>query len=312
MKNCSIEEINEIFLYDGYEIGFLIGNGINRYQDDGERSWKDLINNLSVELTNSPSNNSDISLTELYDIIGMKYKKIEIQKKIIKKLENWKHSNHHSKIVEKIKELNAPIITTNIDYLLEKSIGIENRMCSNFQDDDKPIYIPKAWKYYFSPRKIINPNNGFAIWHINGLQAYPESIRMGLTDYMGLVRYAHPLIHKFEQIPFSGKNIDYWNGYQTWLHIFFNKSFFIFGLGLEQQEVFLRWLLIERAKYFEKFPERKKKGWYIQTDKNANTAKNLFLKEVGIEVLHIENLKELYEDLWKFKSGTNNALSVHY
>ena len=38
---------------------------------------------------------------------------------------------------------------------------------------------------------------------------------------------------------------------------------FIFGLSLAENEVFLRWLLIQRAKYYRKFPERGHSAWYL-------------------------------------------------
>lgn len=49
-----------------------------------------------------------------------------------------------------------------------------------------------------------------------------------------------------------------WDGAASWLHIVFNSPLLIFGLGLEENEVFFRWLLIERARYFKKFPIEEK------------------------------------------------------
>lgn len=310
MRSNSIQEIRTIFLNNKNEIAFLIGNGINRYKDDNkERSWDNLIKNLVEEYTDlgfdiTPSG---ISLTELYDLIEIKSKfdtrKKNIQEKVIKTLENWVSSDTHTKIAEQILSLNASILTTNFDYLLAKSLGVDKY--SNIQGKFNHFF---PWNYYFSTTKVDDPKDGFAIWHINGMQDYPESIRLGLTHYMGMIRKAHSLIHKNENNPFSGKNIDRWEGYQTWLHIIFNKSLFIFGLGLDEQEVFLRWLLIERAKYFKKFPDRKKKGWYVQikeTDNKGNEGKKLFLNALGIDVLYVETLKEFYEDLWKLDFQVN-------
>jgi hypothetical protein len=312
MKKHSIQEIKEIFLKNRNEIAFLIGNGINRYNDkDGERSWENLIKNLSERYTDlSFDNPSGISLTEFYDIIEIKSKKDKenIQENIIKILNNWKFSDNHRRIVEKIRELDVPILTTNFDYLLAKCIESDFKKYSNIQGKFSQFY---PWKYYFSTAKIDNPTAGFAIWHINGMQEYHKSIRLGLTDYMGMVRKAHSLIHKSENNLFDGKNTFMWEGYQTWLHIIFNKSLFIFGLGLDEQEVFLRWLLTERAKYFKKFPERKKNGWYVYINKKfdaENEGKSIFLKALDIDVLFVDSYKEFYEDLWKLDFLSNNNI----
>ena len=89
-----------------------------------------------------------------------------------------------------------------------------------------------------------------------------------------------------------------WRGFKTWLHIIFNKSLFIFGLGLEENEVFLRWLLIERIKYFKQFPDRKHKGWYI-SKKEDNAGKKFFLERVGFEIIEVDDYSDIYENIWK-------------
>ncbi len=129
------------------------------------------------------------------------------------------------------------------------------------------------------------------------MKKYFRSIRLGLTHYMGSIERARNMIHKGkEDRLFMGKDNANWKGSKTWLHIIFNKSIFIFGLGLNKDEVFLRWLLLERAIYFQKFPERKKLGWYI--DKNISEGKKLFLKQIGLEVLELKDYKDIYE-IWK-------------
>ena len=80
---------------------------------------------------------------------------------------------------------------------------------------------------------------------------------------MGSVGRARAWLHRGgDRRLFSGKSPDNWLGKNTWVHIIFNSPLLIFGLALEENEVFLRWLLIERARYFKKFPDRRKKAWY--------------------------------------------------
>ena len=118
---------------------------------------------------------------------------------------------------------------------------------------------------------------------------------------MGSVERARNLLHKREdEVLFTGKNNTQWKGYKTWLHIIFNKSLFVFGLGLEENELFLRWILIERIKYFKKFPGRRHKGWYINRRSNNETdqGKKFFLERVGFEVIDVDDYAEIYEHIW--------------
>ena len=76
---------------------------------------------------------------------------------------------------------------------------------------------------------------------------------------MGCVERARKMIQSngFNEL-FDGKNQYNWIGGNTWLHVIFNKDLFIFGLSLEENEVFLRWLLIQRAKYSQMYNIRLK------------------------------------------------------
>jgi hypothetical protein len=132
------------------------------------------------------------------------------------------------------------------------------------------------------------------------MQKYHRSIRLGLSHYMGSVERARALIHKAnENRLITGKNINDWKGVKSWLHIFFNKSIFVFGLGLAENEVFMRWLLIERAKYYRKFPDRRRTGWYITKSGDTNPGKKLFLEKVGFEYIEIQNYSDIYETIWR-------------
>jgi hypothetical protein len=72
----------------------------------------------------------------------------------------------------------------------------------------------------------------------------------------------------------------------------------IFGLQLGGQEVFLRWLLIERAKYFRQFPQRRKPAWFVHTV-NENSPEDLskyfFLKSTGIQPIEVADYDSIYD-----------------
>ncbi|MDP3549251.1 MAG: hypothetical protein Q8R81_02530 [Novosphingobium sp.] len=91
---------------------------------------------------------------------------------------------------------------------------------------------------------------------------YKTSIRLGLSHYMGSVRRAGGWLHgRSDENPFRAKNRREWQGARTWLHLLFNKPLLFVGLGLAENEVFLRWLLIEQAKYFRTFFDRAHDAW---------------------------------------------------
>ena len=280
-------------------IAFVVGNGINRYSSsERTNSWDQLLIQL---LKDSPSPlkkgqiPKGISFTEFYDVLDVWRSKTSdstsLQKDFCKLMSSWTPKEHHKLFTGWAMENNSPILTTNFENTLGESYGLKLRRNSNRNFTD---FYP--WESYFSKNKISDPAHEFGIWHINGMQRYYRSIRLGLTHYMGSVERARKLSHKGGL--FSGNNEKSWMGSDTWLHVIFHKPIAIFGLELGQTEVFLRWLLIERAKYFSSFPKRKKRAWYFYTGNSQSPGKLLFLKSMGIEVIQVENYDELYSVPW--------------
>lgn len=119
---------------------------------------------------------------------------------------------------------------------------------------------------------------------------------------MGNIEKARTLINRrSENISSEGKNRQLWQGHKTWLHIIFNKSLFICGLSLDETEIFVRWLLIERAKYFREYPQRKHKGWFVIKSGNnpQDEGKKFFLESVGFEIIELNDYQLMYEDMWE-------------
>ncbi|QWG09241.1 SIR2 family protein [Flammeovirga kamogawensis] len=243
-----------------------------------------------------------ISFTEFYDAIDIqnttkKNFSATIQKDVKNTMSLWKHNDEQNIILNKICALNAPILTTNFDDLIPKSAQL------------KPFKIPYKgftdyypWNCYFSNKKLNNPIDGFGVWYLNGMIKYHRSIKLGLSQYMGNVERVRKMMYKNRGvIGKEDKLAKKWNGYPTWLHIIFNKSLCIIGLGLEENEVFFRWLLIERAKYFKAFPSQKKDGWYITVKKEDDSflGKKFFLESVGIKVLEVDNYETIYKHIWQ-------------
>lgn len=140
-----------------------------------------------------------------------------------------------------------------------------------------------------------NPCSGFGIWHINGMQRYRRSIRPGLTHYRGSVDKARAWIHKGGAGRLCSSAGPQLRGEATtWLHILFHKPLPIFGLALEESEVFLRWLSIEHARYFRKVPDRRKRAWYVHNLKERGSGKLYFLNAIGIEPIEVPDFDAIY------------------
>lgn len=282
-------------------IALVIGNGINRYGPaKTTNSWHDLLVKLAKEhlpakLGSVPPG---VTLTEFYDVLELKSTKStsgkSLQQEFAALIASWKPYEHHGRVVGWARNANAPILTTNFDRVLPDAgrCSLHRTTKGSFTD-----YYP--WETYYGDAEINDPSSEFAIWHVNGMQKYHRSIRLGLTHYMGSVEKARGWIHKRnERLLFSGKNVRKWRGASTWLHVVFNTPLLFIGLGLEENEVFLRWLLIERARYFKKFPDREKSAWYVHTA-DLNAGKKFFLEGVGIQIIQAVDYDEIYGvDTW--------------
>ena len=308
-------DIEQIIRENQNNIAFIIGNGIHYQYRDCSISWEELLKDLwKVYVGGERNIPKGTSFTEFYDILELNRfwgsqgvipqdsEQLIQQRNSVKQNVSSKFPRKNvyrlRKCIEGMRRLNAPILTTNFDTYISDSVKATLKKLKPIDQQYKfTDFYP--WNMYYSEREINNPLDDFAIWHINGTRDYPRSIRLGLSDYMGSVERARKMIQgdNLEDY-FTGKNQSYWKGYNTWLHIIFNKSLFIFGLGLEEYEVFLRWLLIQRTKYC-KMHNKSHKGWYI--DKGIRKGKRFFLEQLGFNVINISDYNTLYQVLENYE-----------
>jgi hypothetical protein len=279
-------------------VAFLLGNGINRYNDfSNNRSWEKLLLDLHNRYAKNPLKSfpeKGISCTEFYDLILLDTKKRitkrDLQREFVNSITNWNHAEHHTKILNQIRAYNAPVLTTNFDDLLPRSINAQKFFTVENRQKEFTDYYP--WQCYYSTKPLNEKLDGFSIWFLHGVWEYQRSIKLGLTDYVGNSIKAKEFlpIKKREDLFFKGEN--------TWLKPFFTKSLCIIGFGLNEQEMFLRWLLLQRALNFKRniFPATK--SWYI-TFGEMSEGKKIFLQKVGIETVEVKSFKYLYETMWK-------------
>jgi len=277
-------------------LALLVGNGINRHGNlANTNSWSDLLIALAKKHIDPSTRHipTGVSLTEFYDLLELADDSTGtsrlLQEEFCAPMRKWIPDTHHKAITKWAIAAGCPILTTNFDRVL--SLAANARLFSlpglRFTD-----YYP--WNTYFGLEQLDRPTTGFGIWHVNGTINYRRSIRLGLTHYMGSVARARAWLHRRDASGlFRGRDANGWSGSSTWLHIIFNRPMLIFGLSLEENEVFLRWLLIERAKYFKKFPNLRQECWYADVGK-VSSGKSYFLESVGIRLLRVHSFDEIY------------------
>jgi len=200
-------------------------------------------------------------------------------------------------MLDRIKALNAPILTTNFDDLIPKYLNLELHRIKGTRFTH---YYP--WSSYYADAPLADPAAGFGVWYMHGMVHYHTSIKLGLSHYMGNVQRARNIISNKDKSIYRKKQLsDSWAGSSTWLDLLFHKDLVIIGLGMDEVEVFVRWLLIERAKYFKRFPDRRRKGYYIDIDDHipGTTGKEMFLQAVGLESIRLSNYDDIYYHLWE-------------
>jgi len=283
--------------YKYKSLAFVFGNGINRYgrTDGANVSWGDMLINAweAVSKRTVSEIGKGISFTEFYNIMELESTPKVVRENIVRIVDTWRPTDFEKMLQERLAEIDCPVLTTNFDG------NIETGLTRYSMEDGKKFTDYYPWSVYYSNRRLYDPLDGFAVWHINGTRDYPRSLRLSLSEYVNLITRARKYIHNDEAIDnFAKKDVPSWNGHYTWLHLIFNSNLCFIGLGLDEQETFLRWLLIERIKYFRKFPERKKKAWYVCSKKDKpSEGKRMFLEYLGFEVICLPTYKNVYEGL---------------
>jgi hypothetical protein len=263
----------------------LVGNGINNYSNLFS-NWDKLLKKYGgVNLKTDGLTN-----TEIYDFIELKTEGgNKLKHTIAESFQNIekKPSKAHQDFIQLMIKNDCPVLTTNFDFTFEQGLLPSNGAFYRTSKDGFTRFYP--WDTYFGQRQLDLPTDGFGIWHIHGMVNYYDSIRLGLTDYMGSVERARKLIHNGL---FNNGNHTNWEGKKSWLHIWFNMPLIIVGFGLSSNEVFIRWLFIEREKYFKKFPDRRKKTFYLSKGESLHL--DSFLDNLNIKLEKTTDYELLY------------------
>ncbi|OWU67698.1 hypothetical protein ATO2_14255 [Roseovarius sp. 22II1-1F6A] len=237
----------------------------------------------------------EMSNTEFFDILDLA-KPLEdrssLQRKFCDLMKSWEPSEHHSAIVSWAQRHQSPIITVNFDENLSKAANAKYVVGEGFTQ-----WYP--WSSYFSDTRVDDPRTSFAIWHAHGMMRYAQSIRLGLTHYMGAVQRARPWVYRGENALRSAatKGSDSrWKGRNTWIDVLFFSPMMIFGFGFNKDENFLRWLFLERARLHKLNPRWKTKTWFIDTPRNGSLQRKPFFAGLGMEYVTVADYDEIYEN----------------
>ncbi len=289
-------------------LAIVVGNGINlhAWPKSTGNSWEIMLRKMWTAHNGAKACNlvKEITLTEFYDAIDLHesaHPGESLQREFCDTMADWQPGDVHREVVAWAKARQRPILTTNFEKTLALAADAEKRRLRPIVNHHKKTagfsrFYP--WDIYYAPAAISAPDKGFGIWHINGVVDYMPSVRLGLTHYMGSVSRAREWLHrKNESSLFSGKNVHGWEGHNTWLHIIFNCDLVFVGLGLNSDEVFLRWLLIERKRYFRQF-DRPRKGWYFAPEQDLEGWKEHYLRAVDIEPIAVPDYPDLWNEVW--------------
>ena len=287
----------------------IAGNGINLFNKGaGNEFWNAILEQIGSNL-GFPASGQKLpersSLVEFCDLLQLHSdndgRNVWVQEAFCEKLDIWKHGQNHTDITSWARRHTVPILTTNFDTTLSDACGAE--LVHARKDSGGASFnhhYPWSSRFEVSGQPIDKPRNSFAIWHVNGMSRYVNSVRLGLSHYMGSVQRARTWMHRGGDRLFASKEkIDCWKRRNTWLDAFFANDLLIFGLGLGRDEVFLRWLLIERARYFgkfEKFGIDHREAWYVWVEgkEDEDSDRIFFLEHVGVKEVRVNSHDEIY------------------
>lgn len=312
------------------DFSLLLGNGINRYASTEHNlnySWRGVLRHIAMNHGAMDAHTADsilddqtaISFPEFVDLITLFNTGKDIDRPTLKQelsalIADWRTTSSHTRMVRFCHSHEIPILTTNYDTLLAQSMDeiinfvTEQNARGRRKHPEAPMnqrgraltrYYP--WHSFYSDRDLSTRDAfyTFAIWHIHGIYHYPDSIRLGLMDYMNFITRARGWIRSGSGARW--KNLDKygeWEGANSWLDLFFHKPVVIAGLALDVQETPLRWLLIQRARLFRRNPEKGDLSkWYyvsVREDGPMPAAKQHFIESLGGQILTYDSFEEFY------------------
>jgi hypothetical protein len=275
----------------------LLGNGLNNYRNS-QTGWERLLIEISENtIPEDVFDDRGISYPEIFDAICFNNGKESInysslKEKICKIIVDWPATEYHKTFVDFAGRNNIPVLTTNYDLILETSIKNGKLIQPNKLPGEakRTDYYP--WHSYYSDHEVKNVLNEFAVWHIHGFQHYKRSLVIGAIDYTNVITR----LKRYVPTKIVSAN-DEWIGSDSWIAIFFHCDLIIIGLSLDPQETSLRWLFMERERYFRRNEEKRKKTLYVCNRKydKFKEGKKYFFESINIKLQWYDCPSDIYE-----------------
>lgn len=292
---------------------FLVGNGIN-YFDENTLTWTSLLKKLLPEeyakTIKDEKGNSILDLegltypeiAQLADLLRAKNQsnkntkslKKQIVELVIENFENKAEYPNQEKLIDFAKKKNIPVLTTNYDHSLLHNLHISKIKYDGNSVEDlqwnnnkyKLTYTQPFNRYYKEGNKFndsTNIENEFAVWFIHGTRRYSNSLCINNTDYVRNISTMSKILKDTKKDEKT----------ETWIDIFLNNDLIVFGLGLDSDELDLRWLLLKRF-YNQEFLGKHNETIYFHIENKLPKGKKKYFNALGIKCVKIEDFNDFY------------------
>lgn len=228
-------------------IALLLGNGVNRLNNDGA-SWEHLLKTLAT----SGNRERELEYVKqkpfalLYEEIFLKTSPSEsakdemaLKRRIADLISNLRQNEFHRRFMQADVR---HILTTNYDYNLEMASGLGHSRAN----------LAAESKYSVFRRRAVGDKY---VWHIHGEKGAPSTITLGYDQYCGYLQklraYATAERNLDNGSPFKLQDLsfDEHKGRRySWLDVFFRDDVHIIGLTLDFTEIDLWWVLTYKAR----------------------------------------------------------------
>lgn len=262
----------------------LIGNGINRCC--GGLSWEELLQKIAHRyfISTDTVSSCPIAFEQLKCAVlsrNIKLQSDEFAFDILAELDTLQ-TDKYAEILEQFMKLHFHnILTTNFDYLLERTL------IADYQYDKYTHYvvIPQETKCSRIRHSKINDVN---IYHIHGELGKKGTICLGNVHYATNLKAIMDTVLDYckETDTYSLKEKVFSDDLISWAQFFFTRDIYIVGLGLYDCDMDLWWLIAYRRQLIlsgEKRINNKVVYYYLFNEEKDQQFKEC-LESMSIEV----------------------------
>jgi hypothetical protein len=153
----SKDKVDEV-INNGETTTLIIGNGVNRYSNNNNSSWENLLlemakrQNVRIKLDEL----EEMSNAKMYDILDLarpREDRRNLQSMFCDLMKDWSHGQQHTVLMRWAERHDSPVITVNFDENLSKSVDANFRLSCGTSDE--PRFTDQyPWRSYFSTKEI--------------------------------------------------------------------------------------------------------------------------------------------------------------